>query len=429
MKKLLFSFLVLSLVFVGGGASASTDHNLTGYAWSDSIGWISFNNTNHAGSVVYGVNIEEDGNLTGYAWSSNIGWINFNPAGPFPDGSHSVKVDLNTKELNGWARACSVFVSGCSGNLSANAGGWDGWISFRGSNPDYGVFIDDNGKFQGYAWGGGTVIGWISFNNTNHAGPVVYGVETTFPFIPTPHISNPSIPATADSSYCEQSRLPHSITWKNSADSVDSKYTYEYQIEFGSDLTLTGEKSSIENITWNYTDLNPACSNKCCDNYSDVAWGKNYTISIRGRNIDKSVSPQRYSSWSTPVTVSFTTKNHCYPYVGGIGNTPDKIEVDEIASFEPISAGVHAGVIGYNWSFPGADPSSSSLEKPTTTFIEAGSKNVVLKVSDGTYSCSATKPINVQLPLPDWQETTPFGKVRIFLGSIVNGLFNKIAGF
>jgi hypothetical protein len=223
--------------------------------------------------------------------------------------------------------------------------------------------------------------------------------------------------------------MPHSITWKNSADSIDPNYTYEYEIKFGSALTLTGEKSSVENITWNYTDLDPACSNKCCDNYSQINWGTNYTISIRGRNIDKSVSPQREGSWSTPVTVLFTTKNHCYPYVGGISNTPEKIEVDEIISFEPISAGIYSGVIGYNWTFPSANPSVSLLENPTTTFTEAGSKNIVFSVSDGTYSCSVTKPVSVQLPLPDWQETTPFGKVRMFFGSIVNGLFNKVAGF
>ncbi len=425
MKKILFSFLALSLFFVGGSVSASTAHNVTGYAWSDTIGWISFNNTNHTGTVSYGVNIEEDGNLTGYAWSSNIGWIHFDPSGPFPSGSYSAKVDLSTKELGGWARACSVFTSGCSGSLSANTGGWDGWISFSGSSPDYGVFVDDNGKFQNYAWGGGTVIGWISFSGSSPD----YKVETTFPFIPTPVISNPSVPATADSSYCNQSRMPHSITWKNSADSIDPNYTYEYEIKFGSALTLTGEKSSIENITWNYTDLDPACSNKCCDNYSQINWGTNYTISIRGRNIDKSVSPQREGSWSTPVTVLFTAKNHCYPYVGGISNTPEKIEVDEIISFEPISAGIYSGVIGYNWAFPSANPSVSLLENPTTTFIEAGSKNIVFSVSDGTYSCSVTKPVSVQLPLPDWQETTPFGKVRMFFGSIVNGLFNKVAGF
>lgn len=427
MKKFFFSFLVLSLFLVGGSANASTTHNVTGYAWSDTIGWISFNNTNHAGTVSYGVNIEEGGNLTGYAWSSNIGWISFSPSGPFPNGSYSAKVDLNTKEFSGWARACSVFASGCSGSLSTNTGGWDGWISLRGSSPDYGVLAyDEDGshKLQGYAWGGGTVVGWISFSGSN------YGVETTFPFVLTPQISDPSTPPTADSSYCNQSRMPHSITWKNDAATVDdSKYVYEYEIKFGSDLTLTGEKSSAENVTWNYTDLEPACSNKCCDNYSEINWGTNYTISIRGRNIDRSVSPQREGLWSTPVSVPFTTKDHCYPYVGGINNTPDKIEVDEIILFEPINAGVHSGVIGYNWNFPSADPLSSSLESPTTTFSESGSKDVVLVVNDGTYSCSVTKNVTVQLPLPDWQETTPFGKVKMFFGGVVNGLFNKLAGF
>jgi len=427
MKKILFSFLALSLLFgVAGGVGATDTDNVYGYAWSDSIGWISFNNTNHAGAVTYGVKIEEDGNLTGYAWSSNVGWINFDAT---ETGKTSANVNLETKAISGWARACSVFSSGCSGALSANTGGWDGWINLGAEGTSPGVWIDDDGNFQGYAWGGGTVIGWISFSGPTLNGDS-YGVTTDFPFISEPVISNVII-SLSEGEACSQSRIPHRISWTNSADSVDAAtYDYEYEIKFIGDggLELTGSKGSNESITWNYTELNPVCSNKCCDNYqSSIKFGKTYTVSVRGRNVDKSTG--RKGPWSESKTSSFTTKNHCYPYVGGIKNEPSIIEVNEVISFEPINAGVHAGSIGYNWVFSGASPANSSLEKPTTTFISAGSKNVKLTVDDGTYSCFVTKSVNAQHPLPDWQETTPFGKVRMFFGSVMSGLFNKIAGF
>lgn len=49
--------------------------NLSGYAWSEITGWISFR-TSH--SRVY---LDEKGQFRGYAWSENIGWIRFGSGG------------------------------------------------------------------------------------------------------------------------------------------------------------------------------------------------------------------------------------------------------------------------------------------------------------------------------------------------------------
>lgn len=56
---------------------------LTGFAWNDQIGWISFcggqNTPDCPGNINYGVNINvTDGNFFGYAWNDNVGWISFN---------------------------------------------------------------------------------------------------------------------------------------------------------------------------------------------------------------------------------------------------------------------------------------------------------------------------------------------------------------
>jgi len=49
--------------------------NLSGYAWSEVTGWISFSSSH---SRVY---LDEAGRFCGYAWGENVGWIQFGPGG------------------------------------------------------------------------------------------------------------------------------------------------------------------------------------------------------------------------------------------------------------------------------------------------------------------------------------------------------------
>lgn len=145
-----------------------------GYAWSDNIGWISFNCDNHAISSCtdYKVEINDDGTLSGHAWSDNIGWIQLGGLGTPPGSNGGAHLEEIGSDLfiYGWARACSVFVSGCSGALrpSLELGGWDGWISLHceddGScgTTDYGTDVG-NSTLSGFAWGG-DVIGWLDMS-------------------------------------------------------------------------------------------------------------------------------------------------------------------------------------------------------------------------------------------------------------------------
>jgi len=231
-KKIFFLiFVVLFFSFLGANNAMATG-NVYGWAWTENIGWISFNDVGlksdgtesadptglaipaginssdpHFG-IHYGVNIEENGELTGYAWSENIGWIKFNdnydstyddgyPAPPY--NSVQTGLDGTGYPLSGWARACSVFASGCSGALNLNRGGWDGWIKMQD-----GAYIDskfDPAQFRNWVWGGNpdsdpnkSVIGWGTFNckeggvggtsvclnTTDPDSPVNYRVVTTF---------------------------------------------------------------------------------------------------------------------------------------------------------------------------------------------------------------------------------------------------------
>jgi hypothetical protein len=161
-----------STVHASGGA-------LTGYAWSDNIGWISFSGT-AADSSAYGVTVGSGGTLTGYAWSDNIGWINFGA------NSCGAQATMTAGALSGWAQA------------PAATGGWDGCISLSGASPAYGVVLSGT-TFTGFGWGS-DVVGWLSFSGTATDGSpyaVTYsgaGAPTcTLSVAPNPVATNSSI--------------------------------------------------------------------------------------------------------------------------------------------------------------------------------------------------------------------------------------------
>lgn len=157
---LILSFLILgiALIFIvkNSSAAASISDNVSGWAWSETIGWISFNcsNTGSCGSSNYGVNVKNNGDLEGYAWSENIGWISFKKqdTDDCPSSPCRPKLNQSNGQISGWAKALAA------------RDGWDGWIHLRGSN--YGVSAS-NCDWSGYAWGS-DVVGWIHFKGTNY---------------------------------------------------------------------------------------------------------------------------------------------------------------------------------------------------------------------------------------------------------------------
>ena len=132
---------------------AATNEALSGFAWSDTIGWISFSCTDVGSCSVsnYAVTVDGvSGNLSGYAWSDTIGWISFQssdvtgcPQSPCPP-----KIE-NDGTARGWARALS------------QGSGWDGWISLSG--------VSQSGtSLSGFSWGS-DVVGWVDWNLVRRA--------------------------------------------------------------------------------------------------------------------------------------------------------------------------------------------------------------------------------------------------------------------
>jgi hypothetical protein len=201
----LFTTLISVLFFPGlfNVAEAGNAHDLAGYAWSENVGWFSFNSCGDGwttcGSVNYGVDLDSGTPraLSGHAWSEHIGWVTFNATdmanstncgvGLNPPCNASAVMNPATGLVSGWARACSVYAVGCSGTLRNNIqrGDWEGWVKLQGTN--YGVLANGT-KWTGYAWGGGGPssgpaisgsenIGWIQFRGfTSGSNPNTFGV-------------------------------------------------------------------------------------------------------------------------------------------------------------------------------------------------------------------------------------------------------------
>ena len=145
-------------------ASARPDaygNNVSGWAWSQNIGWVSFScsNNNTCGTVNYGVNVNSDtGLLSGYAWSQSIGWISFNQSdlSGCPSGTCEARVNGGLigsfpKNVTGWAKILST----------------NGWLRLAGISQDgnaYGVQLSANGDFSGWSWEP-EVVGWFHWKD------------------------------------------------------------------------------------------------------------------------------------------------------------------------------------------------------------------------------------------------------------------------
>src|SRR3989344_1264813 len=123
---LIFNFLIFNRLETYAG----TGDNLSGYAWGENAGWVSFNctNTSSCSTADYGVKVVADGLMSGYGWSEGIGWVSFNTAdlASCPSGTCEARMSQETGEVSGWARACAGSSAGdCT--AGARSDGWDGW--------------------------------------------------------------------------------------------------------------------------------------------------------------------------------------------------------------------------------------------------------------------------------------------------------------
>ncbi|MBI4709461.1 MAG: hypothetical protein HY764_04665 [Candidatus Portnoybacteria bacterium] len=151
MRKIIIIFA--SVILFGIPAMAAVDYGvtvsddkLTGFAWSENIGWIKFDGTN------YGVTKNATGLLAGYAWSENVGWLSFQDLGGCPSAPSPCEAKIDASgNMTGWAKFLRVTTA------SGNQGGWVRLAGIAQSGASYGVKISD--PANSFAWSND--FGWI----------------------------------------------------------------------------------------------------------------------------------------------------------------------------------------------------------------------------------------------------------------------------
>lgn len=249
-NKIIFALGIFLFVFVIMTPSVKAANNVIGWAggWSQDmmgvfsgLGWISTNSTNQGGATAYGLNIPSDNtDVTGYAWSENVGWISFQPSDLVGCPSSSCSARRVNDTVEGWARIVSIKTA----SLAGNAGGWSGWIKLHSNSTDpvqYGITLpaSGNGALGGYAWS--DELGWISFSKASMSTPGCGAATRTYVYTETgygaspefctngttPTPSSPSFPAegssvgwgcgtkvcTASRQACSNNTCADAITW------------------------------------------------------------------------------------------------------------------------------------------------------------------------------------------------------------------------
>jgi hypothetical protein len=421
--SLLFLFLILvsNLIFVLK-AKAGTSDNVSGWAWSENVGWISFNCYNdyngdglledHCSSSNYGVRIDPSTKiLSGYAWSENIGWITFNESELSGCPSSPCRAWLGSdNKVYGWARALVY------------GGGWDGWIRLRDTN--YGVWLDTSTspqEFRGWAWSD-MVIGWISFNCKDvSCSTSNYKVFLTASLNQPPTVSNPS----ETQNCCAWGSSPQvapglaiTLHWMYSDPEGDQRSAFEIWLDdsssfsdpkFNKVFNVTSSESS-QSYVLNLSDDQEG------DWLNRLAWGTTYYWKVRVKD-----SAGNWSNWST--VDSFTTPSHAYPYVNFTWS-PQNPTVNQVVQFTDLSECYNSSdnivpCSSWFWTFQNGNPSSSTSQNPTTTFSSVGSNLVTLKVTDSSgFWCENSKTVASTYPLPFWKEIHPFYYLKKSLASL-----------
>lgn len=387
-------------------SSPCQNHNVQGWAWSERTGWISFSCENcdsdlngqwdggecgTGESIDYGVDIDSDtGEMSGYAWSERAGWISFRSedlAG-CPSEPCEAKVDFATGGVSGWAKA-------------VNADGWSSWIRLRDS--DYGVEISGS-EFKGWAWSD-EAIGWVSFNcsNTNWCSTSDYKVTTdlTIP-LPVPSDSQETF------SYCTDSLHPI-LSWNYPAE------TDGYKIEVYKEGLLIYQYEALGTSSKSHSFFDPGT---CHENNGfqnepvcDLEYNKSYNWRVKVKDQGGNWSP--WSDWST-----FSTPSHQFPYTDFSWSPQNPRVGEEVQFTDETSWGEGAGK-NWSWTIPDAQytgETNSSSQNPKVIFQTQGEKEVILQTTDNTLDeegncgpgcCQISKIVNVRHSLPGWEEIHP----------------------
>ena len=277
--------------------------DLSGYAWSDAIGWISFNcaDPGVCAQSNYKVTIDASGYFHGWAWNDNVGWISFNCDQPETGNTCStVSYYLKTSWQRGVFRGyllSSIIDTGVKKGATLNSLVWKGdmpagtavrfQIASSNSLTGGGTgTIDDTWR---YAWNDTT--GWWDFGypdgevNVDQNEMTGYGYNSRIGYIALNSSSTPlglnytgtsfkvnHDPVTGDLSGWAWNDYIGWISFNSETDGVSSDYDYKVTV-----ATSTGVFSGwawndeVGWISFNCADTGLDCGGTTTNYYVRVA--------------------------------------------------------------------------------------------------------------------------------------------------------------
>lgn len=430
---------------------AGTGDNVSGYAWSDNLGWISFNCTDastcgSSGEKDYGVNIDKvTGYFSGYAWNEGAdgygasvpgaGWIYFGPdaniagygavaASNAPETPKEwARYSTTTGQVTGWALVLS------SGITSTSTYSWikmsdDSNNYWKGMGVRISTSTSDYGDFYGWAWAkesdASSGIGWISFNcnqssigGSNDCGS---SLEKSFKV----HANLNSAPSATSLSYsnCVTTgvgcgTLNAYLSWAfNDSDAGSSEGGY--QVVFNNTNSMTSplfDTGQCNGAAGGSCSIANGVNKYPAHNVVSLAYGTTYYWWVKVWDELGLGSNWSSSSFTTPLherpSVSFTY-SPSHPSSGQELTLISAASYANSASPSTLQACDDAHC-HYRWVFSQAVSYSSGYDGTASTtkivYSNTGSLNASLEVTDNDgYQATSTETISYGSPLPKWKE-------------------------
>jgi len=415
---------------------ADASNNMSGYAWSANVGWVSFNCTNDdsCGVSNYGTSLDSvTSHFSGYAWNSSVGWISFNETTP-PD-NYSFNTNCKTSGSCNSSNNCTA----CYNPTDNKVYGWakilslgdNGWIKFNDAWTN-GVSIDsDSGSLIGYAWNGnddGSGIGWLSFSCDNESSCGTSDYRVLASFSSRPSATNLTAPNWSFAQAGQYGALQAKLGWIfNDADAGASESAYQIIANTSNSISSpifdSGKCLGYNNPT-NKCIIDIGVGQLPLDSAITLTYNTPYYWWVKvWDNTNTSSSLTQYNSdQDTPAEaddgspLTFTTYKHEMPDVNFNQSPTSPAQGQDITFSDNSQVYLNAApsapvncseaLCDWEWSVVG-DATIANPTASTTKIVvnSPGGVTVTLKVTDNEgYYTLFSKAININNQAPNWKE-------------------------
>lgn len=285
---------------------------------------------------------------------------------------------------------------------SVSSPNWPAYTHYLSTIDNFTYTGQDNYQYQ---------IRYRTQDNAGNWSVFSYGRMVTIDLNDPPTATNLSVAA---SDLCVQPAPFYVFNWTYSDPNTDEQSRYRFQVDNNSDFS---SKEVDINIT-GLSDPSPTIDSQSIivatqPGANQLAFNTTYYWRVR-------VFDEHDLASTTFIQGSpFTTPVYHYPACDFTSN-PEKPNAEETVYFidtstcwdeDPINGSDCSILKGdsFLWTITSGDPSSSTGENPSSSFSLPGNYNVTLQVTDsGGHTCSKTKSVRVDYPVPKWKEILPW---------------------